>query len=97
MSLLEHHYMAHELPPEPLLPRIGRIAHLPCVLVHGRFDMVCPADQAQALADVWPGAQLSIVDAAGHWTFEPGNVTALKAGGEYLVRTLTADLTPTLG
>jgi proline iminopeptidase len=88
MSLLEHHYMAHELPPEPLLPRIGRIAHLPCVLVHGRFDMVCPAEQAQALADVWPGAQLSIVNAAGHWTFEPGNVTALKAGGEYLARTL---------
>jgi proline iminopeptidase len=88
MSLLEHHYMAQELPPEPLLPRIGRIAHLPCVLVHGRFDMVCPADQALALADVWPGAQLSIVDAAGHWTFEPGNVTALKAGGEFLARAL---------
>jgi proline iminopeptidase len=88
MSLLEHHYMAQELPPEPLLPRIGRIAHLPCVLVHGRFDMVCPADQALALADVWPGAQLSIVDAAGHWTFEPGNVSALKAGGEFLARAL---------
>ena len=95
MSLQEHHYMAQELPPEPLLPRVSRIAHLPCVLVHGRFDMVCPADQAQALADVWPGAQLSIVDAAGHWTFEPGNVTALKAGGEYLARTLAAKPTPT--
>ncbi|SOE93624.1 proline iminopeptidase [Burkholderia sp. D7] len=95
MSLLEHHYMAHELPPEPLLPRIGRIAHLPCVLVHGRFDMVCPADQVQALADVWPGAQLSIVDAAGHWTFEPGNVTALRAGGEYLAQALAS--MPTLG
>ncbi|KQR74324.1 hydrolase [Burkholderia sp. Leaf177] len=90
MSLLEHHYMAHELPPEPILPRIGRIAHLPCVLVHGRFDMVCPADQALALADAWPGAELSIVDAAGHWTFEPGNVTALKAGGEFLARALAA-------
>ncbi|MGV7241977.1 alpha/beta fold hydrolase [Caballeronia sp. M23-90] len=90
MSLLEHHYMAQELPPEPLLPRIGRIAHLPCVLVHGRFDMVCPADQALALADAWPGAQLCIVDAAGHWTFEPGNVTALKAGGEFLARALAA-------
>jgi proline iminopeptidase len=97
MSLLEHHYMAHELPPEPLLPRIGKIAHLPCVLVHGRFDMVCPADQVQALADAWPGAQLSIVDAAGHWTFEPGNVTALKAGGEYLARTLASMPTTTLG
>jgi proline iminopeptidase len=95
MALLEHHYMAHELPPEPLLPRIGRIAHLPCVLVHGRFDMVCPADQALALADVWPGAQLSIVDAAGHWTFEPGNVVALKSGGDYLARALAAKPTPT--
>jgi|HubBroStandDraft_5_1064220.scaffolds.fasta_scaffold53149_2 proline iminopeptidase len=92
MSLLEHHYMAHELPPEPLLPRIGRIAHLPCVLVHGRFDMVCPADQALALADAWPNAQLSIVDAAGHWTFEPGNVAALKAGGESLARALAGAL-----
>jgi proline iminopeptidase len=88
MSLLEHHYMAHELPPEPLLPRIGRIAHLPCHLVHGRFDMVCPAEQAQALADAWPGAQLTIVDAAGHWTFEPGNVAALKTAGAALARTL---------
>jgi proline iminopeptidase len=88
MSLLEHHYMEQELPPEPLLPRVGGIAHLPCVLVHGRFDMVCPADQALALADAWPGAQLSIVDAAGHWTFEPGNVSALKAGGEFLARAL---------
>jgi proline iminopeptidase len=88
MSLLEHHYMAHELPPEPLLPRIGKIAHLPCVLVHGRFDMVCPADQALALADAWPGAQLSIVDASGHWTFEPGNVAALTTGGEFLARAL---------
>jgi proline iminopeptidase len=92
MALLEHHYMAHELPPEPLLPRIGRIAHLPCVLVHGRFDMVCPADQALALADAWPNAQLSIVDAAGHWTFEPGNVAALKAGGETLARALAGPL-----
>jgi proline iminopeptidase len=92
MSLLEHHYMAHELPPEPLLPRIGRIAHLPCVLVHGRFDMVCPADQALALADAWPNARLSIVDAAGHWTFEPGNVAALKAGGESLARALAGAL-----
>jgi proline iminopeptidase len=88
MSLLEHHYMAHELPPEPLLPRIGRIAHLPCHLVHGRFDMVCPAEQAQALADAWPGARLTIVDAAGHWTFEPGNVAALKAAGAALAQAL---------
>ncbi|WP_175941158.1 prolyl aminopeptidase [Caballeronia sp. BCC1704] len=84
MALLERHYMAEELPPTPLLPRVARIAHLPCRIVHGRFDMVCPADQAVALAAQWPGAELAVVSGAGHWTFEPGNVAALRAGAAAL-------------
>jgi proline iminopeptidase len=90
MALLERHYMANELPPAPLLSRVGGIAHLPCHIVHGRFDMVCPADQAFELAERWPGAQLAIVDAAGHWTFEAGNVAALRAGGEALAKALAS-------
>jgi proline iminopeptidase len=84
MALLERHYMAHELPPVPLLPLVARIAHLPCRIVHGRFDMVCPADQALALAALWPGAELTVVNAAGHWTFEPGNIAALRTGAKAL-------------
>jgi proline iminopeptidase len=88
MALLERHYMANELPPMPLLPLIARIAHLPCRIVHGRFDMVCPADQALALAAKWPGADLSVVHAAGHWTFEPGNIAALKIGAKALAEAI---------
>lgn len=84
MALLERHYMAKELPPPDLLLRVHRIAHLPCYIVHGRFDMVCPADQAQALADAWPCAKLSIVKASGHYTFEPGIASALKRDAELL-------------
>ncbi|SAK58787.1 proline iminopeptidase [Caballeronia hypogeia] len=84
MALLERHYMANELPPMPLLSLVARVAHLPCRIVHGRFDMVCPADQAFALAASWPGAELSVVDASGHWTFEPGNLAALRAGAAAL-------------
>ncbi|MBC8637624.1 prolyl aminopeptidase [Caballeronia sp. EK] len=84
MALLERHYMANELPPVPLLPLVARIAHLPCRIVHGRFDMVCPADQALDLAARWPGAELAVVNAAGHWTFEPGNLAALRAGAAAL-------------
>jgi proline iminopeptidase len=79
MALLERHYMADELPPSPaLLSQVPRIAHLPCHIVHGRFDMVCPADQARALSDAWPRARLSIVDAAGHWSFDPGIAAGLR-------------------
>ena len=84
MALLERHYMAKELPPPDLLLRVHKIADLPCYIVHGRFDMVCPADQAQALADAWPRAKLSIVKASGHYTFEPGIAAALKRDAELL-------------
>lgn len=78
VALLEHHYMAHELPPAPsLLERIGAIRHLPCRIVHGRFDIVCPVEQALELAARWPRAGLEVVPASGHWTFEKGIVAAL--------------------
>ncbi|HTJ94037.1 MAG TPA: alpha/beta fold hydrolase [Pararobbsia sp.] len=89
MALLERHYMADDLPPEPaLLRHVERFSHLPCHIVHGRFDVVCPADQALALAQAWPGAQLSIVDASGHWTFEPGIAAALRRDAEQLASAL---------
>lgn len=84
MALLERHYMAEELPPPPLLASVPAFAHLPCHIVHGRFDMVCPVDQAQALAGAWPGARLEIIDAAGHWTFDPRISAALGPAAQRL-------------
>ena len=84
MALLERHYMADNLPPPPLLAQVPRFAHLPCYIVHGRVDMVCPADQAYALAQVWPDAHLTLVDGAGHWTFAPGISAALRRDAQRL-------------
>jgi len=84
IALLERHYMADQLPPPALLAQVPRIAHLPCYIVHGRFDMVCPAEQAYALAQVWPKARVSLVDGAGHWTFAPGNAAALRRDAQLL-------------
>jgi len=77
MALLEHHYMAHDLPAPDVLGRLGALGAIPCYIVHGRFDMVCPAEQAALLARAWPEAVLNIVNASGHWTFEPGIEKAL--------------------
>lgn len=85
MAWLERHYMADALPPvPPLLPGVARIAHLPCHIVHGRFDMVCPANQADALAHAWPRAVLTLADASGHATFEPGIASALRDAARQL-------------
>jgi proline iminopeptidase len=89
MALLEHHYMAHELPAPDFLSRLGALQQHPCYIVHGRFDMVCPAEQAVALAQAWPQADLKIVPASGHWTFEPGIEKALLEASAALLKDLT--------
>lgn len=55
-----------------LLNRVDKIRHLPCVIVHGRYDVVCPAESAWALHKAWPEAQLHIIADAGHAVSEPG-------------------------
>ncbi|MGI4861126.1 MAG: alpha/beta fold hydrolase [Janthinobacterium lividum] len=92
MALLEHHYMAHELPAPDFLGRLDALQNHPCHIVHGRFDMVCPAEQALSLARAWPAAKVKIVDAAGHWTFEPGIEKALFEASAALRDTLQGAL-----
>ncbi|EZG43408.1 proline iminopeptidase [Gregarina niphandrodes] len=76
IGILEHYYMTTQLPPKPdLLTQISGspIKNLPCWIVHGRLDLVCPATQATELHGIWPGSKLAINDASGHWTFEKAN------------------------
>lgn len=55
-----------------LLRDAGRIAHLPCVIVQGRYDVVCPPKSAWELAKALPRAELFLVPDAGHSAGEPG-------------------------
>jgi proline iminopeptidase len=83
LARLEAHYMAHRLFLEvPLLERMDRIAHLPGVIVQGRHDVVCPPLTAWDLAQAWPGAELVMVEAAGHSLWEPGILEASLAALE---------------
>jgi len=57
---------------DQLLADIGRIRHLPAVIVQGRYDVVCPLQTAWDLHRAWPEADFRIVPDAGHSAFEPG-------------------------
>jgi proline iminopeptidase len=63
--------------PNQLLADIGRIRHLPGVIVQGRYDVVCPMTSAWDLHRAWPEADLRIVPDAGHSAFEAGTVHEL--------------------
>lgn len=62
---------------EQLLEDVGRIRHIPAVIVQGRYDVVCPMRSAWDLHRAWPEADLRVVPDAGHSAFERGNVHEL--------------------
>ncbi len=62
-----------------LLENIGKIRHLPVVIVQGRYDVVCPMTSAWDLHRAWPEAELNVIPDAGHSAMEPGIASALVA------------------
>jgi len=75
---IENHYFVNKgfFPSDGFLikeEQIAKIRHLPCIVVQGRYDLVCPARSAYDLKKVWgEGCQLKMVDTAGHSAKEPG-------------------------
>ena len=85
---LESHYMAHLgfFEDDQLIRDIGRIAHLPAVIVQGRYDVICPPLSAHRLHQAWPGAVLQMIPDAGHGAMEKGISRALVAATEQFKR-----------
>jgi proline iminopeptidase len=79
LARIECHYFMHDsfLRPNQILEETGRLADIPGVIVHGRYDVVCPVENAWELHQAWPGAELHIIPDAGHSAAEPGNTDAL--------------------
>jgi proline iminopeptidase len=79
MARIECHYFVHQafIQPNQILGRVDCLQGIPGVIVHGRYDVVCPVDQAYALHQVWPESRLSIIPAAGHSASDPAVADAL--------------------
>ena len=60
-----------------LLEHVDRIRHIPAVIVHGRYDVICPFMNAWDLHRAWPEATLEIIPDAGHAATETGIAAAL--------------------
>jgi proline iminopeptidase len=81
LARLEVHYMRANqfVPDDALLRGVDRIRHIPCAIVQGKYDLLCPPITAVALHAAWPESTLQIIEDAGHSAFEPGIRAALVA------------------
>ena len=81
IARIEAHYFMHDafIEQDRILGNLARIRRLPCAIVQGRYDIICPPAAADALARAWPEAEYIVVPDAGHSVREPGTTQALIA------------------
>lgn len=93
LSRIEAHYFAHGTFLSEGWPwsDLNRVRHLPCTIVQGRYDIVCPPITADMLARCWPEARYVIVADAGHSALEPGIRAALVNATESFRLSLSDD------
>ncbi len=79
LSRIEVHYFINHcfLKENQLLDNANQLKDIPGIIVHGRYDMICPLENAWSLIQAWPNAELQIVRDAGHSITEAGNIDAL--------------------
>ncbi len=90
IARIECHYFVNHafFEQDQLLKNMTKIAHLPGIIVHGRYDAVCPLDNAWALHKAWPNSELQIIRDAGHAASEPSIADALVRAAEEIARRL---------
>ncbi|KNE72448.1 prolyl aminopeptidase [Allomyces macrogynus ATCC 38327] len=65
---IECHYFVNNgfMPDNHLLDNVHKIQHIPCTIIQGRYDVVCPAKTSWELHKAWPEAEYKIVQLSGH-------------------------------
>jgi len=88
LARIEAHYFRHDsfLRPNQILADAQRLRGIPGAIVHGRYDVICPVENAWELHKAWPEAELSIVPDAGHSASERGITEALLQATDAMAR-----------
>jgi len=81
---LHYEHNAFFIKKEQILGATSKIEHIPTLIVHGRYDTMCPVDGAYQLYQALPQSQLHIVPNAGHSSSEMQE-TFIAANRKFLV------------
>ena len=79
MARIEAHFFVHDafIEEDQICREAHKLTGLPITIVHGRYDVICPVDQAYALHRALPGSELDIIRDAGHASSEGGTMDVL--------------------
>lgn len=78
-ACIETYYASHQyfIDENQILDNIDGISHLPCQIIHGKRDYMCPVESSYSLAQAWPAAELTLLAKAGHLAHGEDMIDAL--------------------
>tara|TARA_X000000950_G_scaffold50599_1_gene59576 strand:+ start:2324 stop:3256 length:933 start_codon:yes stop_codon:yes gene_type:complete len=73
LARIESHFFVNDcfIEENQIIKNIDKISHIPCTIVHGQYDVVCPIRQAYDLNQVYLKSRLIVAEDAGHSLLEP--------------------------
>ncbi len=74
LAKIESHFFINNcfIKENQILENINLIENIKCYIVHGRYDVVCPINQAFALHNSYKNSEIFVIQDAGHSLLEPG-------------------------
>ncbi|TQV74719.1 prolyl aminopeptidase [Aliikangiella marina] len=99
MARISAHYFVNNcfLEENQLLDNADKLSGIPGIIVHGRYDMICPVENAWTLQQAWPECELHVIRDAGHSASEPGIIDGLVRATKEMHQELTHDCTDPAG
>lgn len=91
LARIESHYFINNsfLSDNQILLNAYRLSDIPGIIVHGRYDVICPIENAFQLHRAWPMSRLIILPEAGHAAGEPAITDALIKSTNEIAASLT--------
>lgn len=95
MARISAHYFHNNcfLEENQLLDNAHQLKGIPGIIIQGRYDMLCPVENAWTLQNVWQDSDLRIIRDAGHSASEPSIVDALVRATKSIYQELQHDCT----
>lgn len=86
-KIFAHYEMNHEFIAENyILENLNKIADVPTIIVHGRYDILCPLEKAYKLKEGLKNSELVIATSSGHKLTAEGETIQRMAFDRFLER-----------